>query len=142
MFLRAITAKQRLKKISKIIFTGVLIIMFSLTLMACTPEGKIIILENGYGTGFTATFNDYTSENKCKLFLVAGDTVQVEVDHEEGKIMLTVSGKNGSQPYTGNDLKSGTFTVTVSETDEYIFHIKGNGATGKITVKNFNSEVE
>jgi len=31
-----------------------------------------------------------------------------------------VSGKNGSEPYTGNNLRSGLFTVTVSETDYFL----------------------
>ena len=47
-----------------------------------------------------------------------------------------VSGKNGSEPYTGNDLESGVFTVTVSETDKYDIRITGKDATGKVTVKN------
>jgi hypothetical protein len=47
-----------------------------------------------------------------------------------------VKGKNGSEPYTGNNLKPGLFTVTVSETDRYEIRITGKGATGKVFVKN------
>lgn len=68
--------------------------------------------------------------------------VQIEVEYEAGKIAFGVSGKNGSEPYAGNDLQPGVFTVTVSETDEYIFRITGKEATGKITVRNLGSEVE
>lgn len=71
-----------------------------------------------------------------------GDVVQIEVEYEAGKIAFGVSGKNGSEPYAGNDLQSGVFTVTVSETDNYIFNITGKNATGKITVKNLESEME
>ena len=63
-------------------------------------------------------------------------------EYEAGKIAFGVSGKNGSEPYTGNDLQSGIFTVTVSETDNYVFNITGKNATGKITVKNLESEME
>ncbi len=62
--------------------------------------------------------------------------LQIEVVHEAGKIALTVSGKNGSEPYTGNNLESGVFTVTVSETDQYEIRITGKDATGKVVVKN------
>ncbi|HHX38074.1 MAG TPA: hypothetical protein GX717_08850 [Clostridiaceae bacterium] len=60
----------------------------------------------------------------------------MEVEHERGKIVFAVSGRNGSEPYKGNGLVSGIFTVTVSETDDYVFMIKGNDATGKIRVSN------
>jgi hypothetical protein len=75
-------------------------------------------------------------KNKCELSLNKGDVLQIEVVHEDGKIALTVSGKNGSEPYTGNNLKSGVFTVTVSETDKYDIRITGKNATGKVMVKN------
>ena len=74
--------------------------------------------------------------------LSRGDVLQVEVERESGEIALTVSGKNGSEPYTGNDLVTGIFTITVFETDEYVFRITGKDATGKITVKNLGSEVK
>jgi hypothetical protein len=35
----------------------------------------------------------------------------------------------------GNGLKSCRFTVTVSETDEYVIQVTGKNASGKITVK-------
>ena len=46
--------------------------------------------------------------------------LQIEVSREDGEIALMISGRNGSEPYTGNNLKSGLFTVTVSETDKYV----------------------
>ena len=81
------------------------------------------------------------ARNKCELSLNRGDVLQIEVDREGGEIALAVSGKKGSEPYTGNDLKSGVFTVTVSETDEYLIRITGKDATGKVTVKNVESRV-
>ncbi|MEJ1730840.1 hypothetical protein SMA90_31415, partial [Escherichia coli] len=70
-------------------------------------------------------FNNYNTENKCELPLTEGDVLQVEVEHEGGKIVFEVSGRNGSEPYEGNGLVSGIFTITISETDDYIFRIKG-----------------
>ena len=81
-------------------------------------------------------FKEWNSKSKCELSLNKGDVLQIEVDREYGEIALTVSGKNGSEPYTGNNLKSGLFTVTVSETDKYDIRITGKDATGKVTVKN------
>lgn len=137
------TAGKRLNKMKMVVLSGVLTMLFISALSACTAaKGNIVILEGGHETGFTMTFKEYTSENKCELSLAAGDVVQVEVDREEGQIFFSINGKNGSEPYTGNDLQPGIFTVTVSETDEYVFRIRGKAATGKITVKNLGSEVE
>lgn len=102
-------------------------------------KGSIVILENPDGTGFTIDLNKWSSKDKCELSLNSGDVLQISVDRKDGKIALTVGGKNGSEPYTGNDLESGLFTVRVSETDRYEIRIAGNGATGKVIVKNLKS---
>ncbi|MGI6733228.1 MAG: hypothetical protein ACOX4J_09705 [Anaerovoracaceae bacterium] len=118
-----------------------LLLIYALSACAAT-EGSIVILEDGHGTGFTMNFEDFDSINKCELSLTQGDVLQVEVEREEGGIAFSVSGKNGSEPYTGNDMMPGIFTVTVSETDDYVFSITGNNATGKIRVKNLGPKME
>ena len=87
-------------------------------------------------------FKKWSSTNKCELSLNKGDILQIEVVRENGKIALTVSSENGSEPYTGNNLKTGVFTVTVSETDKYVIRITGKDATGKVMVKNVGSAAE
>jgi hypothetical protein len=98
-------------------------------------KGSIVILENPKETGFTMNLKEWSSKNKCELFLNKGDVLQIEVVKESGEIGLVIKGKNGSEPYTGNKLESMKFTVTVPETDRYITHINGKNATGKITVQ-------
>ncbi len=103
---------------------------------ACSaPKGGIVILENGRGTGFTMDFNAWSAQNKCELSLSAGDVLQVEVARESGEIALSIAGKRGDEPYTGNDLAPGMFTVTISEADEYVVRLSGKDATGVVTVK-------
>ena len=114
-----------------------LVIAIIIAISACSaPKGSIVILENPNGTGFTMDFKEWSSKSKCELSLNKGDVLQIEVFREDGEIALTVSGKNGSEPYTGNNLKSGLFTVTVSQTDKYEIRITGKNATGKVIVKN------
>ena len=120
-----------------------LFIAIIISISACSAtNGSIVILENPNGTGFTMDFKKWSSTNKCELSLNKGDVLQIEVVREDGKIALTVSGKNGSEPYTGNNLKTGVFTVTVSEKDRYVIRITGKDATGKVTVKNMGSTAE
>ena len=114
-----------------------LAIAIIIALTACTAvKGSIVILENPEGTGFTMDFKEWSAKNKCELILHRNDILQIEFDRESGEINLAVSGKNGSQPYAGNRLESGLFTVAIAETDEYVIQITGSNATGKLTVKN------
>lgn len=143
MIFRKISAGKGLSKMNLVIFSGLLTMLFVSALSACTAaEGSIVILEDGHGTGFTMTLKEYGSKNKCELSLNEGDVLQIEVAREDGEISLAISGKKGSEPYAGNDLQSGRFTVTVSQTDEYVIQIKGKAATGNITVKNYGSGVK
>jgi hypothetical protein len=126
---------KRLKRKNTILLLP-LVIAVMIAFTACSaPKGSILILENPNGKEFFIEFKDWSSNNECKLSLNAGDEIRVDVDREKGEIDLTISGKNGSEPYTGNNLESFLFTVAVSETDEYAIKIAGKKATGKITVK-------
>lgn len=120
-----------------------LVIAILMAIPACTAsKGSIVILENPNGKGFTMDFKDWSSKDKCELSLNKGDVLQIKVVREAGEIALAVSGKNGNEPYTGNNLESGLFTVTVSETDNYEIRITGKRATGNITVKNVGSSAK
>jgi len=112
-------------------------IAIALALSACSAtKGGVAILESPDGEGFTMDFREWSSINKCSLSLNEGDTLQIEIAREDGEIALAVSGKSGSEPYTGKSLKTGVFTVSVSETDEYEIIVAGRNASGKVAVKN------
>jgi len=133
---------RRFKNMHPIVFLPVFIAILIAISNCSKPKGTIVILENPDEKGFIMDLKDWTSKNKCELFLNKGDELQIQVAHESGQIDLAVTGKNGSEPYTGNDLKSCLFTVKVSETDNYRIWIIGNGATGKVIAKNVGSAVE
>lgn len=109
-----------------------------INLTACVPKGSILITEKQDGSGFTMDFNEWSSKDKCKLELNKDDVIQIEIEHEEGNIGLEVTGNKGSEPYEGHKLESRKFTVTISETDTYVFSINGKNATGKIIVTKVN----
>jgi hypothetical protein len=147
MYLNQGAIKQILRKVVRnrqmrqIIF--LLLLIAIMTSAACTaPKGSMVIQEDSNGKGFTLDFKEWSSENKSELSLEQGDVLQFEIVREAGEIALNVRGKNGSEPYTGNDICSGTFTVTVSEADKYDIRITGKKATGKLTVKNLGSSAE
>src|SRR5690554_1894452 len=107
MFVRRQNTRIKgIKKMQPSIFLSLLIAII-IAISACSAsEGSIVILEKPNGNGFTMDFRDWNSNNKCTLSLNKGDILQIEIACEEGEIELTVSGQNGSEPYTGNNLKS------------------------------------
>lgn len=136
MFCGTINSKiRRNRNIKQIIFLLLMVAIITTASACSAPKGSILIVENVDGTGFTMDFKDWSSNNKCELSLNKGDVLQIEIDREDGKISLRISGKNGSEPYEGNNLESGLFTVKVPERDAYAICITGKNATGKVMVK-------
>lgn len=83
-----------------------LVLAILIAISACSvPKGSIVIVESPNGTGFTADFKTWSTNNKCELSLRKGDVLQMEVAREEGKVALMVRGKKGSEPYAGNNLE-------------------------------------
>jgi len=134
--LNSITIKRRINNMHPIVFLPLFIAIIIVISNCSASKGSIVILENLDGTGFTMDLKQWSSKNKCELSLKEGDVLQIEVEHEDGEIDLFIIGQKGSEPYTGNNIKSILFTVTVSETDKYEIRITGKKATGKVTVKN------
>ena len=99
------------------------------------PDKSILILENGHGTGCSFTLTNWSGRDKCELSLLEGDVLSVEIDRDDGEIGLIIQGANGTEPYVGNDLDEGTFTVTIHESGNYIVGVRGKKATGSVTVE-------
>lgn len=101
-------------------------------------KGSVVILEKPGNTRFDISFEEWSAQSKCEMSLKKGDEVRVEVDCESGELDLSMRGKKGSEPYTGNDITEVAFTVTVDETDDYVFSFSGAKATGTITLINLS----
>ena len=113
-----------------------MVIAAILLVSACSfDKGNIDIHKNETGSEIVMELTDFNAGDECRLSLKERDTVKIDISLDSGSIWLEISGRNGSQPYTGKDLESGFFTVTVSETDEYVFRITGKGATGKAIIR-------
>lgn len=127
---------RRLKKVHYCIIIGLIIFLVIIISLYNSKKGTILIIEDSSGLGFSVQMSKCNSENKYQLYLSEGDIIKVDVKHTEGIMALTVYGESGSEPYTGNDLRTGVFTFRVSETDNYLFRFKGSSATGTVIIKN------
>ena len=77
-----------------LLFITIIIVISNLS----AQKGSIVILENPNGTGYTMDFKEWSSNNKCELFLKKGEVLQVEVVREDGEIDLMIRGKTALNP--------------------------------------------
>ena len=134
LFIKVKKAEQRFQ-MTKAIY-ALIISLFYLFLTGCEFSlGTIVIKENEAKGEIVITLNGYNDKNDCKITLNGGDSILIDVENEKGKISLNIIGKKGSNPYTGSDVKSSRFTVTVSESDVYKIIVKGQKATGTVKIK-------
>lgn len=128
-------SRLRVKLIS--VISLLIILLFA---SACSAYvGTYVVYEEFGGNGATIKFTELNAQRKFEMTLKKGDEIQFEVLRKEGEISIRLIGKNGSEPYSGRDIESGIFTVTVHETDTYFVLVKGREASGKIKIKNLGS---
>lgn len=115
-------------------FAFVFVLMLLLLSGCWSSKGSVVILEKPGNTQFDVSFDKWSEQSKCEMSLNQGDEVRVEVALESGELDLSMRGKKGSEPYTGNDIKEIAFTVKADATDEYVFTFSGAKASGIMTL--------
>ncbi len=116
------------------VLVSVLILALVLMLSSCAGKGTVAIKETTLSRAFDISMKAWNGEEVVTLLLNAGDTVQVDIQCESGDIAMEMTGKKGSAPYSGKALSEMAFTVTVEETDTYTVTLKGNKATGEVSL--------
>ncbi len=115
-------------------FAFVFVLMLLLLSGCWSSKGSVVILEKPGNTQFDVSFDTWSDSSKCEMSLNKGDEVRVEVALESGELDLSMRGKKGSEPYTGNDIKEIAFTVKADATDGYVFTFSGAKASGIMTL--------
>jgi hypothetical protein len=90
-----------------------------LVLSSCSGNGKIEIKEVEKNVSYSIELTSYNASDKFEMSLTNGHEIKVETVKDKGTIGLSIIGKNGTKPYEGSDVLSGSFTVTISESDIY-----------------------
>ena len=119
------------------ILVGLLVLVALMTVFsACTvTAGGILMNEQPFGAQFDISFQDWSAQDKCEMKLEKGEAILVEIVRESGDLAMTIRGDNGSEPYTGQYLETGSFLLNVSESDNYVIHLEGEHACGEIVLK-------
>ena len=119
------------------ILVGLLVLVALVTVFsACAvTAGGILMNEQPFGAQFDISFQDWSAQDKCEMKLENGEAILVEIVRESGDLAMIIRGDNGSEPYTGRYLETGTFLLNVSESDNYVIYLEGEHACGEIVLK-------
>lgn len=77
----------------------------------------------------------YTGTESTVFTLKAGDEIAVTIDRVDGRFDITIGQAGQKLIYTGNDVISGSFTVTVPEDGKYEISVSGKNAKGSVSFK-------
>lgn len=101
-----------------------------LLLCACAGEEKCTVSQSG-GV-LSLAFDGFSGTRSAALTLSAGDTLDVCIERQSGRIDLTLDG--ASRVYAGNDAQSGAFTLVIPADGDYTLTLSGKRAGGSVTV--------
>lgn len=121
---------RNLNKMEVLFFA--LIAVFSLT--ACGKkeafQGNIAEDDTCYDMTFDWLDTAYTYD----IYLETGDSIEVLLEKERGKVSLLIQIGDEEPLYQGDDMEPSTFAVNIKETGNYTVKIIGQKAKGHIRI--------
>lgn len=99
-------------------------------LCACAGEGSCTVSQTD--GALSLAFDGFTGTRSAALTLCAGDTLDVCIERQSGRIDLALDGE--SRVYAGNDAQSGAFTLVIPADGDYTLTLSGKHAGGSVTV--------
>lgn len=108
-------------------------------LSACEMNVGVVTMRNN--DKWTMTYALFNSFREERFYAESGDVFVIKTENSEGKIYLTVKMKNSDPIYQGN-IKSGEFTVSVSESGRYTVRVEGEKAKGKFEIEKRSKNAE
>lgn len=110
-----------------------MVILFCLA--GCSGETLKNEKHNDTGTSMEMSYDNFSGERSKIISLKANTTIKVEIVTNNGEIALSIVDKAGDMAYTGNGIKTGSFSVTVDKDTDYIIKVvaKSHEGSYKIT---------
>lgn len=116
------------KRILMLVFIAVM------SLAACGNrngfQGEIAADETYYDMTFDWLNTSYTYD----MFLKQGDSIEVFLEKERGKVSVVIQIGEDDPVYQGNDMAPSSFAVNIKETGNYTVKISGQKAKGHISI--------
>lgn len=99
-------------------------------------ELKVGCAEFRNGSGFGMSYELYTGEREYKIEVKDQPVaLKIEIVTESGDFALFVGRDGFESDYTGNELETASFTVTLSETGTYKVKVTAKKHKGSFSVK-------
>ena len=96
------------------------------------------------GTGISSKHKLLDGREQYTIHVPDGEELEVRVSilNQNGSLSLTIGKRDHAPVYTGNDMKSGTFTVYLSESGDYSVIIDASNHEGSYSLDWDNSDLE
>ena len=123
-----------MKKILSIILIISLIISFT----GCVNGSEFTIgsIENNTLSSMSMKYLKFSGNKNTRITVKEGEIYEVSVDinTEEGKIDLFITGENDSKAYEGHDLQTSSFTITLDEPGTYKLRLEAKDHKGSYAI--------
>jgi hypothetical protein len=70
--------------------------------------------------------------DSAEMQLSRGDVVDVEIVSNSGKVDVQVMHSDGTEIYRGNDAKTGSFKLNITNAGFYTISVSGDNANGSV----------
>lgn len=89
-----------------------------------------IVADDAY---YDMTFDWLNTAYTYDMNLEQGDSIEVFLEKERGKVAVLLQNKDEEPVYQGDDMESSSFAVNIKETGNYTVKITGQEAKGHIS---------
>lgn len=120
---------RSLSKIEILLLT----MMAFICLTACGKKGAFkgnIVADNTY---YDMTFYWLNTAYTYDMYLEQGDSIEVLLEKERGKVSVLIQSKDEEPVYQGDDMEPSSFAVNIKKTGNYTVKITGQEARGHIS---------
>jgi len=97
--------------------------VFLFSLAACSSETLKNEKLNDTDTSMEMSYDKFSGERSKTVTLKANTEINVDIVTNTGEIALSIVDEEGNKAYTGNVLKTGSFSVTVDKDTDYTIKV-------------------
>lgn len=119
-------------RLKNVLFILVLIVLL-ICLIGCKNNNSSFTgSKTGNDTQFLVDFDVLNTTVDSDMPLSDGDKIDTTIDIEDGKVDILVENENGTVIYNSDGVESGNLTLSITESGNYTFYVKGYKAKGSI----------
>lgn len=121
-----------MKNFRKWMLTGIAMIMLGAMLAGCGKDATFDGSKTGDADRFDIEFEVLNTTYSHELVMSAGESIDVSVTSDSGKISISIAKGDEDPVYRGNDVVTSDFNVGIKEAGTYKVSVTGEKAKGHV----------